>query len=273
MKKKLLSLLAAFVVLSSSVSALEIPVIAGIGTFVDYNITTYGAKSVSQEDFHGETNYSIFSFGWFTFFDIRYVDFSFGFAGLFNKIKSNLTLSGTTGADWANLSCSGATLHFSLSGKYPFDLGFFDIYPLLGIEYRRCISMRLTEDTEFDHQKRGDSLMGNASDWSAFWFRIGAGMDLHMGEAWFIRSELTFGIKLNTAREAELIRRLQANNYDFKDASGFGGGGKLVIAIGYHFTDYSLPSSSFNLSNIWGRGNKQKGGGGGGSGDIYRPTH
>lgn len=267
--KRIVAITAAFVISTSSISALEIPIIAGLGAITDFSSTTIQANHAYQLGYEGSFTYSILSAGFFAFFDVDYVEFSLGFTGLFNYITGNEMLSLTTGTDREDADLSGATVNISLMGKYPFEFNRFTIFPLLGIEGRICISMRLRDNTGYDQQNAGDSYQGNATDWSTFWFRIGAGADFFLNEAFFIRTELTFGIKVNTARENAVIDRI-ATNPEYKDSTVFGAGGKLTVAIGYYFgsTNLALPS--------WLRGRGGRGGGGSSSGasdpNIYRPV-
>ncbi|MDR2509905.1 MAG: hypothetical protein LBC77_04590 [Spirochaetaceae bacterium] len=274
--KKFTAVFAAFVLSASAVFALDIPIIAGVGLDIDLNITTYEAKHRFLTGLDGTVSYTILNGGGFFFFDVHYLSADIGFSGLYNFVLGNDELSKYSGGiDRYDATLSGGTVNFSLLGKYPFEFDGYYIYPILGIEGRLCISMRYTEDSIYDQKKKGDSYQGDATDWSAFWFRVGAGADFYLSDSLFIRTQLTFGIKLNTARENTILKRLVStgvdlNGSDFKEASAFGAGGKLTVAIGYNFG-----TANIGTFGGGGGGSRSRGGGGGGRGkggpDVYLP--
>ena len=266
--KRISLFFALFLLSASAVFSLEIPLIVGLGTLFDYNVTTYQAERRYETGLQGEVNYSILGTGAFAFLDFRYVEFSFGFNGLLNFIKGNGTLKDVTNADWYDASLSGATINLSLIGKYPFTFTGYEVYPLFGIEGRICISMRYREDSIWDEKRAGDSYQGNASDWSSFWFKIGGGADFYLGTSFFIRTQLVFGIKLNTARENAIVDLIR-NSEDYLQSYVFGAGGKLVLAVGYNFgsTNLSLPSGGGGGGKSRSRGRTPPAS----DGDIYRP--
>lgn len=269
--KKLPALITAFFISVSAVSALEIPLVFGIGTLGDFNITSVKGHRKYETGLEGEFVYSIFSGGFFAFWDFFYGEAAFGFAGLLNSAKGNPTLAAVTGTDnhEDTILLSGSYLTLSLIGKYPFEFSGYNIYPVLGIEGRLFLGMNYTEDADWDGSYKGSSYNHeDASNWNSFFFRIGAGADFFITDTFFIRTTLTFGIKLNNPREREISNRI-INADDYGDSTIFGAGGKLTVAVGYNFGSTSI-----------GRG----GGGGGGRGgrgggrsssrtpnDIYRP--
>jgi hypothetical protein len=268
---------------SSVVFALEIPIITGMGFTMDYNMTSYKGRVAYNTSLESQVNYSIFSGGALAFFDFHYAEFSLGFSGLANKVTGSERLRENNGGqDPTDASLSGATVSISLYGKYPFDFGNYAVYPILGFEGRFCISMRYTEDSVWDDKKEGDSYQGNASDWSAFWLRLGAGLDFFLGDALFVRGELTFGIKFNTPRERAIVNRLVQSG-TWAEVVSFGAGGKLALTIGYKFGTFNLGGGGGGGGGRAPRGGGSSGGtfggsGGGGSGggdssrnDIYRP--
>lgn len=251
---------------SSGVFALDIPLIFGFGGHFDFSNTLIKADNRYETGWEGRVNYSILSGGAHIFADVLYAELSLGFSGIVNFIDGNSTLAMFNGGlDHDEVMLKGATIHLSLLGKYPFDFDGFQFYPLLGIEGRFYVSMRYTEDSIYDQKKKGDSYQGDASDWTTFWVRAGVGADFYLGEAFFIRSQLTFGIKLNTARENTIQKRL-VSIPDIAAATVLGAGGKLVISVGYNFGTAQVGTFSFG-------GNDRNYGGGSGGSDIYMPIN
>jgi hypothetical protein len=252
---------------------------------MDYNMTSYKGRRASDTSLESQVNYSIFSGGAIAFFDFHYAEFSLGFSGLANKVTGSERLRENNGGqDPEDASLSGATVSISLYGKYPFDFGNYTVYPIFGFEGRFCISMRYRKDTIWDDKKEGDSYQGNASDWSAFWLRLGAGVDVFLSDAFFVRGELTFGIKFNTPRERAIVNRLTESGV-WSEIVSFGAGGKLALTVGYNFGSVNIGGGGGGgggrASRGGGGGGGAFGGGGrdgGGSGsggssrdDIYRP--
>jgi opacity protein-like surface antigen len=148
--------------------------------------------------------------GGFAFFDATFAELSFGFfaAGGDRKLISNNPYNLI---QW-DMSYTG--LDISLLGKYPFTLTEqFTLFPLLGIDYRHFVSVKI------DGNKQ--------NDYSALWFKLGVGADYAFTEHIFARLGILYGIRL-------------ANKYE-KDwvASGgdprLGHGLDVKLAVGYRF--------------------------------------
>ncbi|MDR3325056.1 MAG: autotransporter outer membrane beta-barrel domain-containing protein [Spirochaetaceae bacterium] len=233
--KKILSIFAFFLFLSSALGALEIPLSIGLGGNMGFGYSSISADHYSG--LSGKQSYSSFLYGLFTFFDARYVEVGLGFSGLANGVTHSENFSNDTGADPEDVSLGGSAVYLSLYGKYPFRLGdSFTVYPLMGMEGEIVSSMRYSKDSPagYNARKAGDSYQGNADDWSAFWFRFGAGVDFYVREGLFLRGELTFGIKANTSREKAIVNKITSIS-DYKNVSSYGLGGKLTVSVGYTF--------------------------------------
>jgi hypothetical protein len=265
--KKAISIIIFFIVSVTCVCALELPLSAGLGGLLDYGYANIGADHKSA-GLTGKMTYSALNYGIFTYLDARYVSIGLGFSGISTTIKTDEALHKSNGGiDPENITVVGNALILSLYGKFPFAFERYTIYPLLGIEGQIVLSMLYGEDSPegWDNKKQWDSYQGTPHDWDAFWFRVGAGCDFFLGEAFFIRGELTFGIKANTAREKLIVDNLAANgNYD--NISAWGIGGKLTVSVGFTF-------SSLDFAGLGDFGGGGGGGssGGGGADNIYYP--
>ena len=81
----------------------------------------------------------------------------------------------------------GAALRFSLLGKYPFDLGGFSLFPLLGIRFSVPLNM------SYDGNSVDEFEVG---DYVRFGFQVGAGADFPLGRSVFMRTSLLFNLDL-----------------------------------------------------------------------------
>jgi len=80
-------------------------------------------------------------------------------------------------------------------GKYPFDFGRVNGFPLLGIEYAAAISGKLQRSGEADYVFDGAGGRPSAGDLSAFWVKFGAGAMFDVSESIYLRGELLYGVR------------------------------------------------------------------------------
>jgi len=147
--------------------------------------------------------------GGFAFFDATFAELSLGFFAAGGDWKYN-------GNKLNDMSYTG--LDISLLGKYPFTLTEqLTLFPLLGIDYRRFISMKYVFPAE------------QAGDWSALWFKLGVGADYHFTEHIFARLGLLYGIRLKNKWEKEWEDTVPG--LDTK----LGHGLDVKLAVGYRF--------------------------------------
>jgi hypothetical protein len=245
-----------------------VPLSAGVGLDLDFDNTDIKAEYNNGLNLKAELSYTGLNYGISGFFDAKYLVVGFGFAGVSKWVKTTAGMSMVTGTDPEDISLYGNALSLSLYGKLPFEFSDFTIYPILGVELKIMLSLLYAEDSPegWDRKKQGDSYQGNAKDWTAFWGRVGVGADFNVGDSFFIRGTLTFGLKVNTAREAFIMEKIQKEpDHEFSVATSFGYGIKASIAIGFSVGEFSG----------FGGGGGGRGGGGGGRGgggsDIYYP--
>ena len=174
-----------------------------------------GAGGYFTSDFGGgwkgstvEMKYPYAGGGGFAFFDATFAELSFGFfaaGGDEKEIWPSYT-------DKYDMSYTG--LDISLLGKYPFTLTKqFTLFPLLGIDYRQILSVK--------YKLTGNKL-NNPGDFSALWFKFGAGADYAFTDHIFARLGVLYGIRLANKREKNRDTRL-------------GHGLDVKLAVGYRF--------------------------------------
>jgi len=151
--------------------------------------------------------------GGFAFFDATFVELSFGFfaasGGL--KVRGNKT---------SDISYTG--LDISLLGKYPFALSEqFTLFPLLGIDYRRFVSVKYKPSNS-----TADAF--TAGDYSALWFKLGAGADYAFTGHIFARLGVVYGIRLANKQEKDGAKAMGGD-------TKLGHGLDVKLAVGYRF--------------------------------------
>ena len=153
--------------------------------------------------------------GGFAFFDATFAELSFGFfaaSGDWHRISNGNTTS--------KYDMSYTGLDISLLGKYPFTLTEqFTLFPLLGIDYRRFVSLK----------RNGTKISDPPGDWSALWFKLGAGADYAFTEHIFARLGLLYGIRLANKFEKDWAA------YQPNRDTRLGHGLDVKLAVGYKF--------------------------------------
>jgi len=155
--------------------------------------------------------------GGFAFFDATFAELSLGFFTASGRIN------GRTNRKIADTSYTG--LDISLLGKYPFTLSeHFTLFPLLGITYRHIISTKIDY---FTFQNNG------AGDYSALWFKLGAGADYAFTEHIFARLGVVYGIRLKNKME----KLWKTTNFTtaYTAETRLGHGLDVKLAVGYRF--------------------------------------
>jgi len=98
---------------------------------------------------------------------------------------------------------------FSALFKYPIGRGgSVSVYPAAGIEYALVVSGKTTAPNEYgwgEDEWEWDGKDGNdkASDFSALWFKFGAGLDIALAERVFWRTEALYGVRLPSKYEKD----------------------------------------------------------------------
>jgi opacity protein-like surface antigen len=154
--------------------------------------------------------------GGFAFFDATFAELSFGFFAAGGEAEA------WTGSTLFYRDYSYTGLDISLLGKYPFTLTEqFTLFPLLGIDYRHFVSMKI---------KSNGNKINNPGNYSALWFKLGAGADYAFTDHIFARLGILYGIRLANKYEKDWVAIAPANR-DTK----LGHGLDVKLAVGYRF--------------------------------------
>ena len=211
---KRISILVLLVLVATGAFAQEISMSAGGGLLFDYNGNN-GIEVMSV--YAGVRN---LSFGAYGFFDATYVEASLYFA--YGSLSDNsdsiaIAMMGGKIPDGSLLQ-----LGFELLGKYPFDLGGFTLFPLLGISYNLGLSLS-------GNMSKGSDAP-SAMDLSQFGFLLGAGLDYPFSNNLFLRSEILFHIRLAT-------KAMKDNADDIGSGADatIGMGPRIKVGVGYKF--------------------------------------
>jgi hypothetical protein len=160
--------------------------------------------------------------GLYGFFDAKYAEVTVDV--LLGKLNDNA-------GDTANT----LGLRFGVNGKFPFTVSkTVTLFPLLGVEYdlyllaHRDGSRRHPQDAAFPiSNAKQDAKALEAL--SVLGFKAGIGIDVALTERIFLRTELLYGIRLNSATEKYLLTARSDAGY------ALGHGGDFRVAVGYKF--------------------------------------
>lgn len=145
------------------------------------------------------------------FFDAQYLRLvfgaDFGVGGKNTQVDGSLgplatKLGGLTGESGSISDYRETDLNLSVLGKYPFKLGFVNLYPLLGFDFSFNVAA-----------KYGDiDLRENASDKAKqdlnhYYFVFGLGADVNIGKKFFITPTATFGVDLKKQSRYETVKK------------------------------------------------------------------
>ena len=197
---------------------------AGIGGLIGGDFGGGVEGSAGGYEVKAETPY--FGGGAFAFFDATYAELSLAFLGGGAKLKTTMSHGGQSRE--SELDYSIANFNIGLLGKYPFAINNkLALFPLLGIDYQVCLSLKDEDGDEFE----GIDGEGGPGDFSALWFKFGGGLDFAFTEKIYLRFEALYGIRLENEAEKDMKDGYSA--FDPKALLGHGLTAKL--AVGYKF--------------------------------------
>jgi opacity protein-like surface antigen len=185
-----------------------------------------------------------FNYGGFLFVDATYCELAVSLRGGHSSYEERMaTVGGTTGGPGTGTEMA---LGFSLLGKYPLRINEkMTWFPLLGAEYQvallewrkprgDAVYDRTGGKLPEDQDKDGDPYPLSA--WNSLTIDLGAGLDYALNEGLFLRGELLFSFRLQTAYETGA---LELAKYQFSTSDvalkGLTGGPTLRISLGYRF--------------------------------------
>ena len=218
MKRVLLSLVFISSLVTASYAA-DFKLGIGGGLFFDYYISRGVVSDTTTMDIHTKVVASSDnpSTGAFFYFDATYVELDLSYMFGFPKNQSTLNVSGG-GMNMQTDSVARGTfqaIELSLLGKYPFTLGKFRIFPLLGASYIHVFYAE-AEGHKADSPR----------DASTVGLLAGIGSDYALSDNLYIRGELLFNMRMPSGDQQSI----------YQDGNApMGLGGRLKIGIGYSF--------------------------------------
>ncbi|MCL1992089.1 MAG: hypothetical protein FWG66_03985 [Spirochaetes bacterium] len=212
----------------------QIPLSVGVGGMFtsDFGggieISAWGGGSV------GITETSpYFGGGGFVFLDMFFAQLSLGF---FGAGGTDVWSSGDLSLDLWDQSLVG--MDIGLMGKFPIAVSpQMTVFPLLGIVYRLVLSG--SRSGSFDDLSWsvdfGDEGMPDASDFNALWFRLGGGLDFSFNQNMFLRTTLTYGIRLANNFENDRVSETERDfsGTDVSVSTRLGHGLDFTVGIGF----------------------------------------
>jgi hypothetical protein len=187
-------------ILSISVSAFALDFSAGIGASAGYN---WEPMSASGSGTTSTITQSYVPLSFRAFIDATYLEASVGYrmangASLKTEATGFTTTTTTTSnkQDWVSI---GALF------KYPFDLGSFTLFPIVGIEYDLNLSFKDSSGSDLKASMTADQ----KANLDQFWIKAGIGADLSFG-GFYIRPEVLIGYKLLSKAENDALAAMKA---------------------------------------------------------------
>jgi hypothetical protein len=242
--KKNLFFIVFSVFLVINLTALPLQLNAGGGGLLGYTFTRYSLEGNAGSAEHIKSTQIMdrINYGGFLFFDAAYGEIAVSLRGGRHSYEENVvTRSG-------NLNSTGTgtemTLGFSLLGKYPFTVNEkITWFPLLGVEYQAALLEWRKPRGDIAHDRTGGELSADLdkngkpyplSAWNSLTIDAGAGFDYRIGERLFLRNELLFSFRLQTAYEAGALE-MTKSQFSLSDIAlkGLTGGPTLRTSLGY----------------------------------------
>ena len=220
-KKCRFLLAAAFIALSSGgVYAQKGFISIGAGLYFNNEAGGGGVKAAYMGE-TTETTYPYAGGGGYVFFDGRFFEVSAGFLIGGGDYKINQSIGHSVAFDLTLMN-----LDFGLYGKYPFKLGEkIRLFPLFGVEYQLVLM------TEID----GKTISSSSRDFSALWFKVGAGIDFIFIPRVYLRIETLGGVRLPNKADKNIRDELQADMPGASTNKRLGIGLTIKAAIGFQF--------------------------------------
>jgi hypothetical protein len=230
----------------------------GYGLTIGANFDTLTSE-INNTAASAKQSYSQFNFGGLVFFDATYAMADISFYGTSTTFSHNNTLKNYTNVN-DDYQLAGANLAFGLYLKYPFNLGYINIFPIAGIQGSIGLAQNFAQDFDGINASKGESY-GDAKDWSTFAIKGGCGVDIKMsGSIMFFRAGIFLDYKFESGLDKAFVDATKdgGNKMTYNNNLGF----EINFLIGYTIgvTAQSSPSDVFT-------NNRQPIGGG----DIYYP--
>jgi opacity protein-like surface antigen len=180
---------------------------AGAGGFFDFS----GNNGVKDGgNYLGARNFSL---GAYLFFDLTYAEIDISYA--YGKVSG--VVDGYDEISRASIASRLWQLGFSFLGKYPFEVGDFTIFPLLGFDYNFILSHIMNGVADTEPRK-----------WNQFGILAGAGADFDLTDNLYLRGEGLFHLRFPSEYWKEV-----ASNMD--GSATLGMGFRMKLGVGYRF--------------------------------------
>jgi outer membrane protein W len=151
----------------------------------------------------------------YIFLDAAYAELGIGFGyGMMSKVVKRSAAPITDKPDFGDLW----QLDLSVLGKYPFKLGAFSPFPLLGVSYKCVLFSKepITGSMPYENKK-----------FNQFGILAGIGFDHDLVNSLYLRAEALFHFRFPMEF---VIQNLQSDAF-----ATFGYGGRIKVGIGYKF--------------------------------------
>jgi len=157
--------------------------------------------------------------GWYAYFDLQeYVEIVAGYYYGGGKWMSAAASNSEKLPDMSH-SC----IDFGAFLKYPLGEGSVKWFPLFGLDYEIATSGEL--------KYGGTTRSLESGNMSALWFKFGNGLDIDVGEKFYLRSELLFGWRTANSYEKDAVSTEKNYGSAAKTASGSGLSIKLGLGL------------------------------------------
>jgi opacity protein-like surface antigen len=209
----------------------EFTLSAGIGNFFTaaFGGGVEGTASFLGQNYSAKIPLTTAGGGVFAFFDATFAELSVAYNSGGATVKPETTLPAAASAFLSGLldeyELSYKALDLSLMAKYPFSLGAFTLFPLLGLDYLLVLSVKDEHGIGLD----------NPGDYNSFSFQLGLGADYAFGRALYVRGEFLYSFQLPGRFERDGKAALEEFIPGFKVKNPLGHGPGIRIAAGYRF--------------------------------------
>jgi hypothetical protein len=208
MAKKVLLVMVLAAIVAGGAFAVDFKISAGVGGFVggdfgggaELTANMLGIKIIEAY----KTSY--FGGGGYGFFDLTFAELSVGYFYGSGQIKSELSATGIPIPSTSSaIDYYISSLTFGLLGKLPIAISDKLIFfPALGIDYQMVLSLT-DEDGNSAKNWFGQDAAG---DFSALWFKAGAGIDFFFTDSIYLRFTALYGIRLTNQFEKDTEAQL-----------------------------------------------------------------
>ncbi|MCL1992311.1 MAG: hypothetical protein FWG66_05125 [Spirochaetes bacterium] len=147
------------------------------------------------------------------FFDAHFVQFSFSYFTSTATHRARYS-PGAQHTPYTSFVQGGGHpfgLEFGILGKFPVELSpLITVFPLGGVVYRLVLGGSAVNPPHFTSAA---AVSTNPIHLSAPWFRLGGGMDFNLTAGMFLRTTLTYGIRLRNRFENDILNSDPVENW------------------------------------------------------------